>query len=200
MNPTVGWQTIHFWQLIIRAIASRRYRSITDLVNLLIANPPPESGSVHVLITADTLSGVWTYTRELVTGLITRGVRVTLVSFGEIPLPEQTAWMDSLHGLDYRPTAFRLEWMQEAEQDQSESAAFLTAIVRELQPDVLHLNQFCYGDLPVDVPRVVMAHGDLITWREAVPDRAGRSASPMKWYREKVQRGIAAADAVVAPS
>ena len=72
---------------------------------------------MHVLVTADSLSGSWTYTRELVTGLVTRGVRVTLVSFGEIPLPEQTTWMDHLHGLDYRPTAFRLEWMQEAEED-----------------------------------------------------------------------------------
>jgi len=155
---------------------------------------------VHVLITADTLSGVWTYTRELVTGLITRGVRVTLVSFGEIPLPEQTAWMDSLHGLDYRPTAFRLEWMQEAEQDQAESASFLTAMVRELQPDVLHLNQFCYGDLPVDVPRVVMAHGDLISWSEAVHGCAPRATRWLKLYRDMVVRGISGADAVVAPS
>ena len=107
---------------------------------------------MHVLVTADSLSGSWTYTRELVTGLVTRGVRVTLVSFGEIPLPDQTSWMDHLHGLDYRPTAFRLEWMQEAEEDLPESSAFLAALVRELRPDVLHLNQFCYGNLPVDVP------------------------------------------------
>ena len=125
---------------------------------------------MHVLVTADSLSGSWTYTRELVTGLVTRGVQVTLVSFGEIPLPEQTSWMDHLHGLDYRPTAFRLEWMQEAEDDLAESSAFLAALVRELRPDVLHLNQFCYGNLAVDVPRVVMAHGDLITWKHAVHD------------------------------
>ena len=109
---------------------------------------------MHVLVTSDTLSGTWTYTREMVTGLVTRGVQVTLVSFGEIPLPEQTAWMDNLHGLDYRPTAFRLEWMQEAERDLPDSSRFLAALVQELRPDVLHLNQFCYGDLPVDVPRV----------------------------------------------
>jgi glycogen synthase len=155
---------------------------------------------VHVLVAADTLSGSWTYTRELVTGLVTRGVQVTLVSLGEIPLPDQTAWMDHLHGLDYRPTAFRLEWMQEAEEDLPESSAFLAALVRELQPDVLHFNQFCYGDLPVDVPRVVMAHGDLMTWREAVPHRTSRSDGSMTWYRDRVQRGVAAADAVVAPS
>ncbi len=160
---------------------------------------------MHVLVTADTLSGSWTYTRELVTGLVTRGVRVTLVSFGEIPLPEQTTWMDHLHGLDYRPTAFRLEWMQEAEEDLPESSAFLTALVQELRPDVLHLNQFCYGNLPVDVPRVVMAHGDMITWTEAVQDRPPRPSAaserrPLKWYRDMILRGIAGADALVAPS
>jgi glycosyltransferase involved in cell wall biosynthesis len=180
---------------------------------------------LHVLVTADALSGAWTYTRELVTGLVTRGVRVTLVSFGEILLPEQTTWMDHLHGLDYRPTAFRLEWMQEAEQDLPESSAFLTALVEEMQPDLLHLNQFCYGNLPVDVPRVVMAHGDMITRSHAVKDRLDNdrldqdhpdpdrtsndrtgnhrtspSHFPLKWYRDTILRGIAAADAVVAPS
>jgi glycogen synthase len=155
---------------------------------------------VHVLVTADTMSGAWTYSRELVTGLVTRGVRVTLVSFGEIPLPEQTAWMDHLHGLEYRPTAFRLEWMQEAEQDLPESTAFLTALIHELRPDVLHLNQFCYGSLEVDVPRVIMAHGDLLSWNEAVQERKPRSAHPTKWYHETVIRGIEGADAVVAPS
>lgn len=156
--------------------------------------------SVHVLVTSDTLSGTWTYTRELVTGLVTRGVQVTLVSFGEIPLPEQTTWMETLHGLDYRPTAFRLEWMQEAEQDLPDSSAFLAALVRELQPDVLHLNQFCYGDLPVEVSRVVMAHGDLITWTQAVQGYTPRLTRWLKWYRDTIIRGIKAADAVVTPS
>lgn len=156
---------------------------------------------MHVLVTTDTLSGAWTYTRELVTGLVTRGVRVTLVSFGEIPLPEQTAWMEHLHGLEYRPTAFRLEWMQEAEEDLPESSAFLQGIVRESRPDVLHLNQFCYGDLAVDAPRVVMAHGDLITWNQAVQDGHVRQRSrTTRWYRDTVCRGIAAADALIAPT
>src|ERR1700716_3841362 len=155
---------------------------------------------VHVLVTADTLSGSWTYTRELVTGLVTRVARVTLVTFGEIPLPDQTAWMDNLHGLDYRPTAFRLEWMQEAEQDLPDSSNFLIDLVDEVQPDVLHLNQFCYGNLPVDVPRVVMAHGDLVSWTQAVQGSAPRPTRWLKWYRDIVIRGITAADAGGAPS
>ncbi|HEV2397510.1 MAG TPA: glycosyltransferase family 4 protein [Candidatus Sulfotelmatobacter sp.] len=155
---------------------------------------------MHVLVTADSLTSSWTYARELVTGLVTRGVRVTLVSFGEIPLPDQTTWMDHLHGLDYRPTAFRLEWMQEAEDDLPESSEFLMSLVRELRPDVLHLNQFCYGNLPVDTPRVVMAQGDLITWSQAVHDRPPQTPRSLAWYRRMVLNGLSAADAVVTPS
>lgn len=159
---------------------------------------------MHVLLTGDTLSGSWVYTRELVTGLVTRGVRVTLVSFGDIPLPPQTSWMDHLHGLDYHPTAFRLEWMQEAEADRAEASAFLMSLAQELHPDVLHLHQFSYGNLPVAIPRVVMAYGDLLTWRDAVPEghpplhTAERHARAR--YRETVLQGIACASAVVAPS
>ncbi len=155
---------------------------------------------MHVLVTADSLSGSWSYTRELVTGLVTRGVQVTLVSFGEIPLPEQTAWMDHLHGLDYRPTAFGLEWMQDAEEDLLESSAFLTELVGELRPDILQLNGFCYGNLAVDVPRILMAHGDLITWAHAVHNHAPRPESLPNWYRQRVLAGLRGADLVVAPS
>jgi glycosyltransferase involved in cell wall biosynthesis len=146
------------------------------------------------------MSGSWTYTRELVTGLVTRGVRVTLLTFGEIPLPDQTAWMDRLHGLEYRPTAFRLEWMDEAPQDLPESSGFLANLVHEVRPDLLHLHQFCHGNLAVDVPRVIMVHGDLISWAQAVQGCTPRPTRWLQWYRETVVRGIAAADAVVAPS
>lgn len=155
---------------------------------------------MHVLVTADSLSGSWTYARELVTGLVTRGVRVTLVSFGEIPLPEQTSWMDHLHGLDYRPTAFRLEWMQEAEQDLPESSEFLVSLIEEVRPDILHFNHFCYGNLPVDVPRVVMAHGDLITWKQAMHERSHRPTPSLNWYHRTVLDGLIGADGVIAPS
>ncbi len=160
---------------------------------------------MHVLVTGDTLSGSWVYTRELVAGLVTRGVRVTLVSFGDIPLPAQTSWMDHLHGLDYRPTAFRLEWMQEAEEDRAEAASFLMSLAQELRPDLLHLHQFSYGNVPVDIPRIVMAHGDLLTWREAVPEQQHRPLNAAERYararyRDTVLLGIACADAVVAPS
>jgi glycosyltransferase involved in cell wall biosynthesis len=143
---------------------------------------------------------VWNYTRELVTGLIGRGARVTLVSLGEIPLPQQTVWMENLAGLEYLPTAFRLDWMQEAECDLTDSFAYLTALVRELRPDLLHLNHVCYGSLPVDVPRMVVVHGDLISWWKAVHGRDPDDTRWMRWYHEVMLRGLSHATTVVAPS
>jgi len=159
-----------------------------------------EAPRLHVLVTTETLSGVWTYTRELVTGLVTSGVRVTLVSFGEIPLPHQTAWMESLHGLDYRPTAFRLEWMQEGARDVDDSCRYLESVVREVKPHLLHLNQYAHGSLAVDTPRVVVAHSDLISWWLAVHGHEPRDTRWLRWYRQLVVRGLANASAVVAPS
>ncbi len=155
---------------------------------------------MHILVTTDTLSGIWTYTRELVSGLVSRGARVTLVSFGEVPLPHQTSWMDNLHGLEYRPTAFRLDWMEEGQSDLHDSFAYLVSLISEIRPNILHLNHLCYGSLPVAVPRVVVAHGDMISWSRAVN---GDDPKPTRWfaeYRRLVAQGISRANAVVAPS
>jgi len=155
---------------------------------------------VRVLVTTDTLSGVWPYTRELVCGLVGRGVRVTLVSFGEIPLPQQTSWMDQLQGLEYHPTAFRLDWMEDSERAFADSSAYLTALAQETRPDLLHLNQLCYGALQVDVPRVVVAHGDMISWWKAVHGHEPENNRWLRWYRGIISQGLAQASAVVAPT
>ena len=155
---------------------------------------------MHVLITADTVGGVWTYTRELVTGLSQRGVRVTLVSFGDMPSAEQNIWMNGLAGVDYRPTAFPLEWMQGAEPDVAESKIYLESVIREVEPDVLHLNQYAYSDVAPEYPRVVVAHSDVISWSLAVNGEGPAESSWLSWYRETVNNGLGKADVVVAPS
>ncbi len=154
-------------------------------------------GSVRVLVTADTFSGVWTYARELVTGLVTQGAQVMLVSFGEIPLPDQTAWMQSLHGLEYHPTAFRLDWMQEGEQDFFAAQEYLCQIVRDSRPDILHLNQLSFGALPVSQPRVVTAHGDVVTWWLTIHGKEPAHSEWLDWYRKTIVAGLQRAEAVV---
>jgi glycosyltransferase involved in cell wall biosynthesis len=155
---------------------------------------------MHILVTADTIGGVWTYTRELVTGLLRRGERVTLVSFGDIPTPAQTRWMEHLKNFDYRPTAFKLEWMLDSENDMIASAQYLEAVIQESKPDVLHFSQFYYGALTCDLPRVVVAHSDVLSWWMAVQQKQPPETQWLRWYRGIVMRGLSAATAVIAPS
>jgi glycogen synthase len=155
---------------------------------------------MRVLITADTVGGIWTYARELVTGLVRRGVEVTLVSFGHIPEPRQLVWLDGLRNVDFRPTAFRLEWMQDSAEDIEASSEYLLGVIRETSPDVLHLNQFCYGALAVDIPKIVVAHSDVVSWWVAVHGEPPPKSEWMEWYRETVQAGLDRATTVIAPS
>lgn len=155
---------------------------------------------MHILVTADTLGGVWTYARELVTGLVRRGVKVTLVSFGDIPSPSQTRWLDALPQVDFRPTAFKLEWMQDSEADLEASSDYLRQVIDEVQPDLLHVNQYYYGAIPGDIPRVVVAHSDVLSWWSAVHQHPPAESAWLRWYRESVGRGLACATAVIAPS
>jgi glycosyltransferase involved in cell wall biosynthesis len=155
---------------------------------------------MHVLITADTVGGVWTYTQELVSGLVRRDVRVTLVSFGRMPSPEQTAWLLGLPNLDYRPTPYQLEWMREPQRDIESSCEFLEAVIREVRPDLLHLNQYCYGTVSPWLPRVVVAHSDVVSWWEGVHGHEPEDNPWIRWYRETVISGLSCADVVIAPS
>lgn len=155
---------------------------------------------MHILVTADTIGGVWTYTRELVSGLVRRGVRVTLVSFGDIPSSARLRWLDVLPRVDFRPTAFKLEWMQDSEADMEASSEYLSQVVDEVRPDLLHLSQFYYGALPCDVPRLVVAHSDVLSWWSGVHQHPPAESAWLRWYRDVVGRGIACATAIAAPT
>src|SRR5581483_10504449 len=137
---------------------------------------------MHILMTADTVGGVWTYARELVTGLASRGHTVTLVSFGKRATPEQVSWM------------------QGSAEDIEKSTIFLIELIRQVHPDVLHLNQFAYGALATDLPKIVVAHSDVISWWSNVHDEGPPDTPWIRWYRDLVAKGIHSADVVLAPS
>lgn len=155
---------------------------------------------MHVLMTADTIGGVWTYVRELVTQLSRLGVRITLVSFGQIPSREQSEWLEDLPEVSYYPTAFRLEWMQDAQGDLEQSAEFLQSIVAETNPDLLHFNQFYYGTIECSQPRIVVAHSDVVSWWVAVHGAEPPANDWIRQYRGNVTRGLSRANLVVAPT
>ena len=103
-------------------------------------------------------------------------------------MPEQVRWgkLESLHGLDY--PSHRVSSGMDARSAAGihlDSSNFLASLVREVRPDVLHLNQFAYGALPVNVPRVVMAHGDHHhVGAEPIEGYTPRATRWLKWYRD----------------
>jgi glycosyltransferase involved in cell wall biosynthesis len=158
-----------------------------------------KDGEMHVLVTADTIGGVWSYTRELVTGLASRGIQVTLVSFGGIPSRGRRAWLEGLRGVAYLPTGYGLEWMQDADEDVTASMRYLRNVIDDCKPDLLHLSQYCYGSLDTPLPKVVVAHSDVMSWNQSLRGSQPRD-SWAQCYRRTVEDGLAGATLVVAPS
>ena len=147
---------------------------------------------MRILMTADTVGGVWTYALELARAL---PAEVTVAAMGGEP---SAAQLREAEGLDVRGSVFALEWMDDPWEDVERAAEWLLELREELRPDVVHVNGYVHAALPWGVPVVVVAHSDVLTWHLAV---RGRPAGE-EWerYRAEVQRGLRAADAVVSPT
>ncbi len=128
--------------------------------------------------------------------LTRRGHEVVLVSFGQMPDDRQTESLRGMRGIEYFPTAFRLEWMQGCREELDASNEFLLQLIAEKQPELLHFNQFCYGALDTPIPKLVVAHSDVWSWWVAVHGETPRE----RWtdeYRKVVAKGVKGADMVV---
>ena len=159
---------------------------------------------MHILLTTDTVGGVWTFTEELSAGLIRLGHQVTLVTLGH-PLDRgQRAWLASMKSQSPRfrciETTFRLEWMEDATQDLERSAELLRDLVRKLEPDVLHSNQFAYGELSDIVPVLLTGHSDMLSWWEAVHGERLPDTGRMRAYTSMVRAGLESATRLAAPT
>jgi glycosyltransferase involved in cell wall biosynthesis len=153
---------------------------------------------LRVLMTADTVGGVWTYVLELARALASHGVVVELATMGREPSAAQRAEAAAVPGLALHASAWRLEWMDEPWDDVARAGEWLLGLERALAPDVVHLNGYAHGALPWRAPALVVAHSDVCSWWRAVH---GEEA-PAAWdhYRAAVRAGLHAAALVVAPT
>jgi len=152
----------------------------------------------RVLMTADTVGGVWTYACELVSALGAHGTQVTLAAMGGALSRSQARRAAQLANLEVVESRFALEWMPEPWRDVDAAGAWLLAIASRARPDVVHLNGYAHAVLPFAAPVVVVAHSCVVTWMRAVHHRDPGPA----WieYRRRVAAGLAAADVVVGPT
>jgi glycogen(starch) synthase len=154
---------------------------------------------VKVLMTADTVGGVWTYACDLARALGAHGVEVALATMGAPLSGDQRATVRALSpGVTVYPSVFKLEWMDDPWDDVERAGDWLLDLAARVQPDVVHLNGYAHGALPWRAPRLVVGHSCVLSWWEAVHG----SGAPAEWehYRQVVRRGLQAADLVIAPT
>jgi glycogen synthase len=153
----------------------------------------------RILMTADAVGGVWSYSIDLARALCSWGASVLLATFGPRPSEEQRRESQSISRLRLLESDFPLEWTAGASEDAIAAGGYwLLDIARAFSPDVVHLNGYCYAALPWQAPTVVVAHSDVYSWWEATYG----AAPPAEWqsYHQRVSSGLAAADAIVVPS
>ncbi len=152
-----------------------------------------------VLMTADTVSGVWTYAVELARGLAEHGVEVALATMGD-PLNDlHREKVDRIPHLKVFESAFQLEWMEDDPwRDVEKAGDWLLGLEDRIGPDLIHLNGYAHGSLPWNAPRVIVGHSCMLSWWRAVK----AEPAPESWqrYARAVAAGLAAADLVIAPS
>ncbi|HEY4011349.1 MAG TPA: glycosyltransferase family 4 protein [Acidobacteriaceae bacterium] len=160
---------------------------------------------MRILLTTDTIGGVWTFTKELSAELLKRGHAVALVSFGRHPSHEQQAWCAAqslTYGASFQFTASAapLEWMEKNEFVFTQGAGILSHVAAHFRPDLLHSNQFCFGALSLNIPKLITAHSDVLSWAEACRPRGLERSRWLSHYRSLVTHGLRDCDAVATPT
>lgn len=153
---------------------------------------------MQVLITADTIGGVWTYTIDLMRSLEGRGYEFILATMGKPLTDAQRAEVESLPHVLLYESDFALEWMENPWNEVDEAEEWLVRIYHCHHPDVVHFNHFSHGHLELGVPKLVVGHSCVFSWWKAVHG----ALPPAEWeeYRERVTRGLQGADVVAAPT
>ncbi len=158
---------------------------------------------MRLLLTTDTLGGVWTFSCELAREFLSRGHQILLVSFGREPSASQTAEAAQLQtygSCEYVSSDIALEWQRNNDAAYALGEPLLLRLCRQFCPDALLLSQFCFGALPLSIPKVVTAHSDVLSWADALGYAPLREDAWLRTYRLLVQKGLDGADFVVAPT
>ncbi|HYC31837.1 MAG TPA: glycosyltransferase family 4 protein [Gemmatimonadales bacterium] len=151
----------------------------------------------RVLLTTDTVGGVWTHTLELARALGAAGVEVAIATLGTLPHPDQISEARAAVGPGLHALDCRLPWMDDPWDDLVTAQAWLGDLVARAEPDVVHLSEPALAG-GWATPTVAVGHSCVLSWWQAV---RGEPA-PEQWerYRRAMRAGLHAADAVVAPT
>src|SRR5262245_9894707 len=149
-----------------------------------------------ILITANTVGGVWTYALELCRALSAYDIQAALATMGQPLSVAQHQEARALHNVKIFESGFRLEWMDVSWGETARAGEWLLKVRDSFQPDLVHLNDYVHGALAWNLPLLIAGHSCVFSWWQAVHGRL----PPARWnrYRAEVKRGLNAANHVVA--
>jgi glycosyltransferase involved in cell wall biosynthesis len=153
---------------------------------------------MKILMTADAVGGVWSYSLELARALASHDVEVVIATMGPLPTAAQRADAATLENVVLYCSEFKLEWMEDPWADVERSGEWLQGISAREHVDLIHLNGYSHAVLPWNPPVLSVAHSCVFTWWNAVHG----CDPPDQWatYRDHVVAGLSASDLVIAPT
>jgi glycosyltransferase involved in cell wall biosynthesis len=153
---------------------------------------------MKLLMTTDTIGGVWTYAIDLARALAAYRVEIALATMGAPLSPSQRRDVDACANVTLHESNFKLEWMDDPWGDVAAAGKWLLDLEQQVAPDLVHLNGYAHASLPFVAPIIVVAHSCVLSWWRAVK---GETAPP-SWnrYRDAVASGLDDAAVVVAPT
>ena len=153
---------------------------------------------VRLMMTADAVGGVWTYALDLARGVAAAGGETALVVLGPPPSADQRREAEAAPALTLIDTGCALDWMAQAPAEIEAAARRVAGLARDLRPDLVHLNSPALATPGFPVPVVGACHSCLATWWTAV--KGGSPPADFAWRTAALRGGMAACDALVAPS
>jgi glycosyltransferase involved in cell wall biosynthesis len=153
---------------------------------------------IKIMMTADTVGGVWTYAANLTSALAGLGAEVHLITMGPKARADQREMLQqSVHVIE---SDLALEWQDPEGADIDNAREFLGAIERRVRPDIIHLNSYREATFDWRAPVIVVAHSCVKSWALACKDTGFLSEPKWLRYARLVAEGLDGADRWVSPT
>ena len=153
---------------------------------------------LKILMTTDTIGGVWNYSLQLCRALASHNVKIHLLGLGASPTEYQMQEARKCHNLTFYPTNFKLEWMDNPWDDIAKIEDKIEKLINLVKPDLLHFNNYINCGQCWSIPKITVYHSCVQTWWQAVK---GTNVPP-EWnrYLDLLEAAVNSSDVVVFPT
>ena len=152
---------------------------------------------MRVLMTTDSVGGVWTYSLNLARGLRARAWEVTLLVLGPPPSAAQRAHAADV--CELLETGLPLDWAADGGRETAMAGETVAGIASLCKADIVHLNSPALAaEVAFDQPVIGVCHSCLASWWHAM--RTGPMPAEFRRHKQILSRGYARCAALVSPS